>query len=295
MKMYFYRGAIRNFGDELNTWLMPKIFPDFFDADERQLFLGIGSTIFDFHPAQSEKIVFGTGFGGYTKMPLLDSTWKFYSVRGPHTAKACNLDASKVAADAAVLINKFRTPAKVKTRRVSFMPHWGSLRRGQWQLACELAGIHFVDPQWPVEEVIDAIESSDMVVAEAMHFAIVSDALRVPWVPVLPFHRSHWMKWHDWAAPLGINLKHHALFPSTLREASVAVLRRGDGAFIEKATGVLKAGVDLADKGFVRLAAARLSKLAKLEPNLSSEVALGLGIERLEESAARIRRDYAFG
>jgi len=192
-----------------------------------------------------------------------------------------------------VLINKYRSLTKVKTRRVSFMPHWGSLGRGQWQLACELAGIHFVDPQWPVEEVVDAIESSDMVIAEAMHFAIVSDALRVPWVPVLPFHRSHWMKWHDWAEPLGINLKHRALFPSTLREASVAVMRRGDGAFIENVTGVLKSGVKLADKGFVRLAAARLSRLAKAEPILSSDTMLAGALEKLEDNAARIRRDYA--
>jgi succinoglycan biosynthesis protein ExoV len=293
MKMYFYRGAVNNFGDELNTWLLPKIFPDFFDDDESRLFLGIGSTIFDFHPAKAEKIVFGTGFGGYTKMPVLDESWKFYAVRGPRTAKACNLDDSKVAADTAVLMNKYRTPNKAKTTKVSFMPHWGSLSRGHWKWACQLAGIRFVDPRWPVEQVVDAIETSEMVIAEAMHFAIVSDALRVPWVPVLPIHPSHWMKWHDWAEPLGIDLKRHKLVPSSLREAYVTARRGGQGEFLENLPGMLGSGKVIADKIFARLAAARLAKLTAVEPNLSSDHRLGLAIEKLSECAVRIKRDYA--
>ena len=50
MKLYFYRGQHENFGDELNHWLMPKVFPEFFDDDPSVLFLGIGSIILDTHP-----------------------------------------------------------------------------------------------------------------------------------------------------------------------------------------------------------------------------------------------------
>jgi len=293
MKMYFYRGPVLNFGDELNTWLLPKIFPDFFDEDESRVFLGIGSIIFDFHPARSDKIVFGSGYGGYTKIPDFDDTWKFYSVRGPRTAAACGIDQTLVAADSAVLINKFRSDNKSKKFPVSFMPHWGSLARGQWRLACQLAGINYVDPAWPVEDVIAAIESSDMVIAEAMHFAIVSDALRVPWVSALPIHRSHRMKWYDWAEALNVELRQHKLFPSSTREACVAAVARGRGEFFEKFPGIIKAGIAVADKQFVKAAAKRLTELAKMEPNLSKDSALAVAIEKLEESAARIKRDYA--
>ncbi len=47
MKIYTYRGEMPNFGDELNNWLLPKVFPNLFDDDDSRLFLGIGSILFD--------------------------------------------------------------------------------------------------------------------------------------------------------------------------------------------------------------------------------------------------------
>jgi hypothetical protein len=55
MKIYTYRGEMPNFGDELNNWLLPKVFPNLFDDDDSRLFLGIGSILFDHHPPRSEK------------------------------------------------------------------------------------------------------------------------------------------------------------------------------------------------------------------------------------------------
>src|SRR5579862_4901816 len=164
MQLYVWQGEKTNFGDELNNWLMPKIFPGLFDDDASAIFLGIGSVIFDFHPASSLKIVYGAGYGGYTPLPRFDDTWRFYCVRGPRTARACGLGAEMVAGDTAILINKFRAASKQRAG-LSFMPHYDSVPRGHWAMACELAGVRYIDPRAPVEDVLDAIESSEALLA----------------------------------------------------------------------------------------------------------------------------------
>ena len=296
MKLYVWRDAKTNFGDELNHWLMPKILPGLFDDDEADIFLGIGSVIFDFHRRESRKIVFGSGYGGYTALPDFDQTWRFHGVRGPRTALACGLGSDSVAGDAAILVSRYRQRPSAPGRGVAFMPHWQSVERGRWATACELAGIRFIDPTEDVETILDAIESSEMLIAEAMHGAIVADALRVPWVPMLPARRAERMKWWDWAEALDLDLKLEHAWPSSLAEALMAARGgRGDGRRLTRAGGALGAGVRTVDWGFARLAAARLAHLAKIQPMQSSERAIARAVERLEGHAAEIRRCYASG
>ncbi len=130
MKLYFFRGEHPNFGDELNSFLMPKVFPGLFDDSLNEIFLGIGSVLYDHHPTASQKIVFGTGYGGYTPPPRLDSKWRIYCVRGPLTAQILNLPEDKVAADSAILINRYRPRRKNAGKVISFMPHWQE--HGTW-------------------------------------------------------------------------------------------------------------------------------------------------------------------
>ena len=291
MQLYVWRGEKTNFGDELNNWLMPKIFPGLFDDDGATIFLAIGSVIFDFHPPGSRKIVFGAGYGGYTQLPTFDETWRFYCVRGPRTAAACGLSADMVAGDTAILINQHRVGPKQRAG-AAFMPHYDSVDRGNWQAACALAGVRYIDPCAPVEDVLDAIQGSEVLIAEAMHGAIVADALRVPWIPVLPVHASHRMKWLDWAEALDLQLKPYANRPSSLAEAWVTLKGgKGDGRGLANAPGLLQAGVKALDRGFIRLASARLSQLATMDPTQSSDSALTRSVERLEARAAEIRRD----
>ena len=291
MKMYFFRGKVRNFGDELNTWLLPKVFPTFFDDDDSQLFLGIGSVIWDTHPDHCEKIVFGSGYGGYTPLPDLTKNWKFYCVRGPRTASACGLSPDSVAGDAAILTNLFRTPTGRKIFRYSFMPHWETVLRGHWQEACHRAGIHFIDPRKPVEEVLADIEGSSVLISEAMHGAIVADALRVPWIPILPFNKIHRIKWFDWAEALDMRLSHHKLSPSSTQEGWATVTGK-EGSTIAGLTGVPKSVVKGLDWSLVRLAAESLKRATRYEPKLSSDVALTRAVDRLQISSEKIQRDF---
>jgi hypothetical protein len=94
MKMFAYRGKHENFGDELNHWLWERLLPGFFDDDESQLFLGIGSILYDNFEPNMQKIVFGSDYGGYTNPPKVDRNWTFYFVRGKKTAEVLGIDPS---------------------------------------------------------------------------------------------------------------------------------------------------------------------------------------------------------
>ncbi len=288
MKMYFYRGDNPNFGDELNHWLLPRLFGDFFDDDDSTRFLGIGSILYDHHPAQSLKIVFGSGWGGYTPPPVIDDRWKVYCVRGPRTADALGLAREKVAGDAAILVRRFRAPGPPKTIKASFMPHWESIPRGHWETACRIAGVHFINPHDPVEQVMDEIEASEVLLTEAMHGAIVADALRVPWIPVLPFEAHHRMKWLDWAEALDVSVSHQVAWPSSLREAWMLRMQRR-GKVLDRLPHLATQALDW---GFVRTAALRLATLVKRPPTLSTDAALDRASERLEDSVRQILSDH---
>lgn len=291
MKMYFFRGKPPNFGDELNPWLMPKVFPGLLDEDESHIFLGIGSIIFDIFPESSKKIVFGSGYGGYTRLPKLDEQWSFYCVRGPRTAQVCNLPLDKVAGDAAILINRhYPLPARTGSR-FAFMPHWQSVNRGNWAEACKLADIDFIDPTRPIGECLEQLSGCKALIAEAMHGAIVADALRVPWIPVLPIHKLHRMKWYDWAEALDVDLQPHRLWPSSTREAA-ALRGRGEGVTVQNPRGLAKPVVEIMDRVFVRIASNRLTELKKMPQMQSADAALERALDKLETSAAAILREY---
>lgn len=291
MKYFFYRGSHRNFGDELNEYLLPKILPDFFDEDESELFLGIGSILFDWHPAAAKKIVFGCGYGGYTPLPKLDSSWQVYNVRGPRTAAALGLPADKAVADLAVMINRWRDPAPQKRHRVAFMPHWESLLRGAWEGAAAEAGVYLIDPRRSVEEVLEEMQASELIIAEAMHGAIVADALRVPWVAMLPLDHHHHFKWHDWAEALDIELKPNRLAASSLYEMAETFSiggRTGRSLVRPHRATLERLGAGL----FRRRAARSLEAAARTTPQLSSDRALDRALDRFDSDIQLLRRDY---
>ncbi|KAB0680293.1 polysaccharide pyruvyl transferase family protein [Aureimonas leprariae] len=290
MKLYFFRGFHTNFGDELNPWLVPKLLPGVLDENEDEMLLAIGSILFDHHPKDAKKIVFGSGYGGYTPPPKLDEKWQVYCVRGPRSAAACGLGPEAVAGDTAILIARHWRNSFPKTIPVSFMPHYQSIGRGFWERVCKLAGVHFLNPRLPVEQVLEEICRSQMVITEAMHGAIVSDALRVPWVAITPVDATHRMKWYDWAEALDVSLRPHTLPPSSVREARLALSGKDD--WFEKPTGLVKLAVRSVDLGFVAAAAAGLARARRIEPQLSSDAALDRVLDKLQTNAERILADH---
>jgi succinoglycan biosynthesis protein ExoV len=288
MKPFVWRGPHPNFGDEINDWLWPKLIPDLLDEDASVHFLGIGSILFNNIDPGAFKIVFGAGYGGYTPLPRLDERWFVYFVRGPRTASLLGLDPRLGLGDAGTLIRAVM-PAPVEKRyRASFIPHWEGLTYGAWQESTAQAGLNLIDPRWPVDTVLDHILASRMVVCEAMHGAIIADALRVPWVGARPLMRMHQAKWDDWADSLGLTLRMAVLRPSSWLEQA----RQHRESNRRHLRWVSDHGLKLRGRmnGFwCRDASRALTVAAQSEPQLSSDVAIERATAAMLEKLRELR------
>jgi hypothetical protein len=290
MKMYYFKTTRRNFGDELNVWLWPQLLPDYFDEDDSTLFLGIGSILHDFFPADSKKIVFGSGYGGYTLLPRINGNWRFHFVRGRLTADALGIDPSLALGDAAILLRSCIEVGPHRKYPVSYMPHWESAVNGAWPEVCSLAAIHYIDPCARVEQVLDDIMSSGLVITESMHGAIVADALRIPWIPVEPILAEHRMKWFDWASALDLTISFSKRDVSNAFELSLAMTRGNKkwAGRIGKRARLLRS---VAPDVFILRAAESLSRIAMTTPSLSADRAIERAHEAMIDKLETLRRD----
>ena len=197
MKLFYYKDPKGNFGDDLNPWLFNNICPDLLDNNSDDLLIGVG-TLLNHRVRKNAAIsVFGSGFG-YGELPETYTNWHFYCVRGPRTAAAFGLDASLAITDPAVLASIYFREDFSKEYSVSFIPHHYSANFGDWKSVCEQVGINYIDPSWHYLKVFEQIKKSSLVITEAMHGAIVSDAFRVPWIPVKAYPHILESKWLDW-------------------------------------------------------------------------------------------------
>jgi succinoglycan biosynthesis protein ExoV len=296
MKMYFFRGEEPNFGDELNQWLWPRVFGNIWNDGDPEVFLGIGSILYnyDYLPRGQKKIVFCAGYGGYSEKPdMHDGSWDVYFVRGPQTAEVLGLDPKSALTDAAVLVRTATLPPPATPVITSFMPHFQSIKRGNWQEVCDQAGIRFIDPRSAVDKVLSQILGSQILLTEAMHGAIVADALRIPWVPLLPISTSHHFKWADWMRSIEMEFHPIRLLPSSSREAWM--LKTGRKAESKAARAVAASAIGrMADAALVPLAVQNLVNAANGRTWLSEERVIARLTDRAVEMTDKFKRDFGF-
>lgn len=289
MKLEYYTGKTPNFGDEINSWMWPKLLPNFFNEDDSTVFIGIGSIIGEkSFPKETKKIVFGAGFVPeyHDKPNISDPNWKFYFVRGPRTADLLGLDEELAIGDPAILINQFTKPNDNNADKViSFMPHWESIERGNWEQVCERLGYNFINPcTEDVDFIITEINRSKLLITEAMHGAIVADTLRVPWIPVLPINKAHRNKWSDWARTLDIQLTSYKLLPSDLKEARLSKVR---GLILK--SPIIKVLKPL----FIALASWKLNRISKRKSHLSNIKKSNEVTSKMLAKIEQLREDYS--
>lgn len=202
MKLYHFEDPHGNFGDDLNPWLWPRLLPGLLDERDDQLLVGIGTLINHRLPSAPLKHVMGSGVG-YGRMPTLDHRFRFHAVRGFESARVLGLPDKCVVTDAAVLIRSFELPPPDLPRaRTGLILTGRSLDNFDWEPVCERAGVVFISCRWSVDRVLAEMRRCDTVLAEAMHGAIVADALRVPWIPVNCSQELLSFKWQDWLSSL---------------------------------------------------------------------------------------------
>lgn len=296
MKLTYFEGNPPNFGDELNAWMWHELLPPgLLDDDRRVLFLGIGSIIQDIYPRDALKVVVGSGFAGaYSRIPEVhDGTWDFRFVRGPETCRMLGLPPKLAISDAAILLRAIdNLPAPTEGIGTAFMPHYESVERGNWKRVCDQAGIHFIDPTRPSREVLADIRGAELVITEAMHGAIVSDAMRTPWIGIRTMHHVHRMKWYDWAASLGIRYSAATLTPSNGREMwAYHTGRWGSGRGARAVFGSL--AFRPVNAAILRASASSLRRVATFEPQLSRDDAIESATDQAVSAIDRLVADYA--
>lgn len=286
----------KNFGDALNPFIFQQLLPGFFNDDPDIDFFGIGSILgFEMVSRANRKIIFSSGFAYGTK-PVVDASYDVICVRGPLTAKALHLDPSVAIADGALLVRELVKEKPPKRYPYSFMPHWESELKFDWATLCKQAGIHYISPMQDYKAVFQQLLESDVIIAEAMHAAIVADALRVPWIPVKAYNGINDFKWHDWTGSLELtynpvripSLFHPTDFMLTLCKQKISpaipdsLYKMG-----LKGYGVYQ------NVSIIPHARRLLEKLKSTAPSLSSDTVMDTRVDQLLHRLEAVKKKYA--
>ena len=288
MKAY-YQHLLNNFGDELNSWLWPHLLNDIVDVkspydknnenDEKQnlIFVGIGTLLCNSLPKKPLKIIFGTG-AGYGERPVVDESWKIYCVRGPLTAQLLGIQPNLAITDPAVLVRMVDLPKPTQKVPVSFIPHISSNRAVDWRTLCNSLNICYIDPTSSIEKVLNEIGKSELIITEAMHGAILADALRIPWIPIHLSGVINSFKWQDWSQSM--NVPYQPFKPS----GRVRLIRNPDLHLPH----IVKEKINhFISHSIIKMA------LKEGKPILSNDSIISLVTERLEERLNRFRSDFS--
>ncbi|KAA3631260.1 MAG: hypothetical protein DWQ08_05060 [Proteobacteria bacterium] len=317
--MRYAKFAEGNFGDDLNPWLWPKLVPGVFDETERTCFMGIGSGLTRLFARSCDRTaVMGTGAANYNirftlgadfpwkaeyKRQILDwparavGSWipegsKIYCVRGPLTARLLGLSEKLAHTDPAILIRQYIDTSKASRTKISFMPHHLTAASANLEGICRLAGFDFIDPRSTVDAVVEKILDSKVLLSEALHGAIVADALRVPWIPIVMSKQISQFKWKDYCASLGMPYQPVSIAP----EWSVDGLSGLVGRRIPRRyRPLLGARATIANRRRKEETLMELVAASGREPTLSTDAALSTAESRLLESVEKFKTDVAAG
>jgi hypothetical protein len=218
-----------NFGDALTPWIIRRVsgsHPRFtWPADPREKHLVTGSIV---SLAGAACTVWGSGI--MDRGDRVSTLATLVAVRGPLTwrrAVECGCRSPQVIGDPALLLPRLHTPPAVERRGVGVLPHFADAAHvhATWRSDPDL---RLLDVQEPVEEVIAALTSCDVVASSSLHGLIASHAYGIPtaWITFGALPSGDGSKFRDYllsagcpdVAPLHVDARH--LDPRRLRQAA---------------------------------------------------------------------------
>ncbi len=191
-----------NFGDDLNTLLWPRLFPDIQRLASEVTVFGIGTLLDGRHAPGAKKVVLGSGLGEHS-CARRDKSWEFRWVRGPLTANAFGISSDQALGDAALLWpDLLKHRVQKPSGPVGLIPHYRTWDSFDWDQVGALANMVVINPRQAPGKVIEDLRACSRVLAESLHGGICADALGVPWAPCILAHRFNEFKWKDWMATI---------------------------------------------------------------------------------------------
>lgn len=296
MRLYYFRDPAGNFGDDLNPWLWSRLAPDLLDEDPSDWFVGIGTLLNHRLPPTGRLHVMGSG-AGYGRPMVVDDRSRIHAVRGYHTARSLGLPLDMAVADSAVLIRKVALPeVQLSRQRVGVMFTGQSLAAFDWMRLCEQIDLHPISCHWSVDRVLDEIRRCDLLLSEAMHGAIIADALRVPWVPITCNPDILGAKWRDWLSVFDLPYQ-----PSPIQALQAQSSGGSVRAMLKRfaaSVGVLQSGAEAfvraSSEAEIALAKMQLLEAARRPGTLSKESILDAKVVRFGELLEQLQAERYF-
>lgn len=204
MNLFYHRDWRGNFGDDLNIPFFESVWPGYRSVQSRSTLYGIGTLLNEHGGVIRDSVIFGSGFG-YGKTVSVDrATCTVLGVRGYKTAEVLGESKDLAIGDPALIAPLI--PELLRGESVGgeiiVAPHHRTAEL--WKMPERAGEFCYLDPG--VESVFDYIKTiagAKLVLAEAMHAAIMAAAFEVPFIPISIRGSIDETKWNDFGSALG--------------------------------------------------------------------------------------------
>ena len=211
----YYSGS-KNWGDELNVYLIEKITNKKVIRVSSNMYkhiLGIGSILAN---ATSNSFVWGSGFI-HENQKVIDNPQHVSCCRGLLTGELLESQQVKspsVFGDPGLLISRYYNPEVKKLYKLGFVPHYIE-KEHYFVKYLESLGVKIIDIQQDIEAFADDLLECENIISSSLHGLIASDSYAIPnrWLRLTEAVYGGRFKFDDYHSAIGF--EHEPYYPSS--------------------------------------------------------------------------------